>query len=235
MIKILFVILSLLILTCSCNNDSKIRKEILNKANNEMTELVDKAINVNTVGEGTTNIDNFISPEKKQQIIDKNLLPRFRDFLQNTNDIDSLRKMNSDKIFRYNMIIKSTTGGTSEDALKVLYEKVVDKNKIRKEILTKADTELTELVDKAINANTAGLGSLIIDNFIPIEKKQQIIERNLLPRFRDFLQNTNDVDSLSKMNSQNIFRYEMILKSTIGNDSKKALRTLYKEIISIDL
>lgn len=124
--KFLILCSLFLILASSCGNQkSKIRKEILSKANTEMEKIVDNAINSQTAGFGSLLIDNLMTPEKKQKMIDDNLLPRFRDFVNNTNDKDSLVKMNTDEIFRYQMILKSTIGNASEEALKALYEKII--------------------------------------------------------------------------------------------------------------
>ena len=106
------------------------------------------------------------------------------------------------------------------------------KNKIRKEILTKANDDMNTLVDKAINAHTGGLGSILVDNVMSPEKKQQIIDEYLLPKFRTFVEHTEDMDSLKRMNTEDTFRYKMVLKSTVGNASEEALKALYEKIVS---
>ena len=104
---------------------------------------------------------------------------------------------------------------------------------IRRSIIRKATTEMELIIDKAINLQTAGLGSLIIDNIISPEKKKEMIEENLLPRFKDFVSQTENIDSLKDMDNDEMFRYKMILKSTVGNSTEDALKALYK-IISSD-
>ena len=123
---ILIIFLGVFIITSGCQSKNKIRKEILTKANTEIAELVDKAINSQTAGLGSLIVDNLITPEKKQKLIDDALLPKFRDFVNKTNDMDSLKQMNTDDTFRYKMILKSTIGTTSEEAIKALYEKIVN-------------------------------------------------------------------------------------------------------------
>ena len=105
---------------------------------------------------------------------------------------------------------------------------------IRRSIITKATTEMELIIDKAINLQTAGLGSLVIDNIISPEKKKEMIEENLLPRFKDFVSQTESIDSLKDMDNDEMFRYKMILKSTVGNSSEDALKALYEKIISGD-
>ena len=104
---------------------------------------------------------------------------------------------------------------------------------IRRSIIRKATTEMELIIDKAINLQTLGLGSLIIDNIISPEKKKDMIEENLLPRFKDFVSQTENIDSLKDMDNDEMFRYKMILKSTVGNSTEDALKALYK-IISSD-
>jgi len=105
------------------------------------------------------------------------------------------------------------------------------KAKLRKEIKEKATTEMEQIIDKAINSQTAGLGSLVVDNLMTPEKKKELISNNLLPRFEQFVDNTNDLDSLKQLNTDETFRYKMILKSTVGNASEEALKTLYQNFI----
>lgn len=124
--SILILFIATALLMSGCQNKNKIRKEILTKANTDMVQLVDKMININSGGLGSLLVDRLVTPEKKQQIVEKYLLPNFRTFVEQTDDIDSLKMMNTDDSFRYKMVLKSTIGNASEDALKLLYDKVIE-------------------------------------------------------------------------------------------------------------
>ena len=125
--EFLTLVIAVFLITGCGPNKAKLRNEIKGKATTEMEMIIDKAINLQTVGFGSLVVDNLMTKEKKQELISNNLLPRFEKFVDNTNDIDSLKKLNTDETFRYKMILKSTVGDQSEEALKYFYKNFIEK------------------------------------------------------------------------------------------------------------
>lgn len=99
----LFVLffLSLSLISCDSKENKKIRAEVMTKLTEDVTTVLDLALNAVTAGQGASIVNMILSQEGKQKMIKDNLLPHISKELDKENDTKKLEDLNANKVKRY--------------------------------------------------------------------------------------------------------------------------------------
>ena len=109
---LLFLILSSTIISCDSSKNIKLRAEIMTKFSQDITNVLDLAINSVTLGQGAKVVDLIISEEGKQKMIKENLLPFISSELEKIKDTKKLEDLNTNQLKRYAFAIESLTNNS---------------------------------------------------------------------------------------------------------------------------